>query len=62
MVLWEVKFWHLQQAGVKQNLVHASELTVTSSLRVSGSLTINNEVVSESLGNHLAPTARQQNN
>jgi len=62
MCLWEAKFWYLQQAGTKQNRAHAFELTVTSGPRVSGTLPANNEAVSESLGNHLAPTARHKNN
>lgn len=57
MLLWEAKFWHLQQAGVKQNPPPAFKLTISSGLRGPGTFTAKNKVVSESLGNHWAPTA-----
>lgn len=63
MLLWEAKFWHLQQAGGKQNLARGFEPTIIAGLRVSGTLTAHNEEVSQSFGKlaaKQAPTARHE--
>lgn len=62
MLLWEEKFWHLQQTGVKQNPPPAFELTVSPGLWGPGTFTAKNKDVSESLGNHWAPTAGHKTN